>query len=158
NINRVIKGYQKANVLGQYLMTLSKYYADQRTAKQTRISELQAAAQKEPDQAKRDAMAVEAKKLAREIQDLEDEAQKKVTAEQGTIAVSVYKEIEMVVAGIARSNGLELVLCYPDATTPEEANLPQRVFQKLSAPAALPIYYAPNLDITDQVITTLNRQ
>ena len=31
----------------------------------------------------------------------------------------------------------------------------QRVFQKLSAPAALPIYFAPNLDITEAVIQTL---
>jgi Skp family chaperone for outer membrane proteins len=145
-------------VLGQYLLNLSQWYAQQRKAKQDRIAELQAAAPKEPDTQKREAMATEAKKLTRDIQDLDDEAQRKVTTEQGNIAVQVYKEIEGVVAGIARSYDLELVLVYPDITAPEEANLPQTVFKKLSAPAAMPMYYAPNLDITQAVVDTLNRQ
>jgi Skp family chaperone for outer membrane proteins len=157
NINRVIKGYNKANVLGQYLLSLSKYYADQRNAKQAKITELQQAASKEADVAKRDAMAAEVRKLAREIEDIDGVAQKEVTQKQGEIASQVYKEIEGVIAGVARSYDLELVLSFPDATSPEEAGLPATIFRKLSAPAALPIYFAPNLDITQAVVDTLNR-
>jgi Skp family chaperone for outer membrane proteins len=158
NINRVIKGYQKANVLGQYLLNLGNYYNQQRKAKQDQLAAKQQEAQKEADATKREALAAQLKQLAREIEDLEAQASRDMQAKQGEIAVQVYKEIEGVVAGVAHANDLELVLIYPDVTAPEEAGLPATVFRKLSAPAALPIYYVPQLDITQAVIDTLNRQ
>src|SRR5206468_2114956 len=75
-----------------------------------------------------------------------------------TISVQLYKEIETTVASIARSYDLELVLMYPDATTDAEAASPANVFKRLSAPAALPIYLSPSIDITDAVVKTLNVQ
>jgi Skp family chaperone for outer membrane proteins len=151
------KGYQKANALGQYLLTLGNYYTQQRKSLQDQLTAKQQEAQKEADATKREALAAQVKQLARQIEDLETQAQRDMQSKQGDYAVQIYKEIETVVSGLARANALELVLIYPDVTDPQEANLAPAVFRKLSAPAALPIYYAPNLDITDAVVTTLNK-
>jgi Skp family chaperone for outer membrane proteins len=158
NINKVIKGFNKANTFGQYLMDLSKHYATQRNTKQALVQSKTQELQKTVEPTKKQALEDEITKLTREMQDIERAAEKDITDKQGAISTTLFKEMETVIASIAKSYDLELVLSYPDATTDAEANTPAAVFRKMSAPAALPIYVNPSIDITDAVVKTLNVQ
>ena len=51
-----------------------------------------------------------------------------------------------------RRNGFDLVLAYPDASTPEEFNSTAYLEMKLRTPAAMPFYVSPSIDITSVVI------
>ena len=156
NMNQVVKGYKQANELGEYLIKLSKFYNDERAKIEAQITAKKEAVGKEQDAAKKDALAAEIKDHVRQIEDLAEKARKDVEGKQGEIAVRVFKSIEDVVARIAKSNGLEMVVFYPDATTDAEKYTPMRVVQKLSSPSMMPLYVDPRLDYTAQVVETLN--
>jgi Skp family chaperone for outer membrane proteins len=158
NINKVIKGFNKANTFGQYLMDLSKHYGNLRNAKQALIQTATKDLQTTVDPQKKQKLEDDITRMTREMQDIERAAEKDITDKQGTISTTLFKEIESVVALTAKSYDLELVLSYPDVTTEAEANTPAAVFRKMSAPAALPLYVNPGVDITDAVVKTLNMQ
>src|SRR5436190_18260717 len=92
----------------------------------------------------------------RQLQDLDGEARKTITAKQSSIAVQIFKEIETVVDAVAKTNNFDLVLSYPDSTTKDEMYVPDNVVRKLASQGAIPLYYKPHIDLTAAVITTLN--
>jgi hypothetical protein len=69
--------------------------------------------------------------------------------------VRVYQEIKSVIFDIAKTNNLDMVLCYPAATKPEDENSPQVAQLMLQTPALIPFYHS-GMDITKYVVDTLN--
>src|SRR5207245_1539916 len=96
--------------------------------------------------------------LQRKIEDVDREAQKVLTEMANSTVVRVYNEIKGVVDAIAVANSLEMVLIYPDATTPGDENSAIVAQMKLQTPALMPLYFHPNLDITKYVVNALNER
>ena len=85
------------------------------------------------------------------------EIQRELVKANGEYVKQVYREVEEVVNAHARANNLELVLFYNDAITAEDYYNPETIKRKLMTPASLiPMVVAPGMDISDQIVTTLN--
>jgi Skp family chaperone for outer membrane proteins len=157
NINKVLKNFNKAQHLNNHISGQVNAYGQQINAKREQIAKLQAEVQKPTtDPAQAEQMRRQAVQLEREMQDLDAEARKNVSAQQGTIAVGIYKDIEGVVQRVAAANGFDLVMSYPDATTEADMYSQPNVVRKLASQAAIPLFYRPHIDLTDAVIQTLN--
>jgi Skp family chaperone for outer membrane proteins len=158
NIGQVIKKYQKFQ---QYEMSLKQ----QTQELQKRVEGKKAQAQdfqrelEKPDTttARRDEIERQMKLLQRQAQDDLDESKQRITKDEFTEMVMIYKEVEEAVAAFCRSSNIEMVLQYTDATGPEKY-LPTNFQQKMVNRACMPIYVDPRLDITQQVTDMLNRR
>lgn len=100
-----------------------------------------------------------ARAIQRQIEDLTVEGRTVVGGSTESMMVEIYRDIRNVVAEYARREGLDAVLHYNDATagTPEFFS-PQNVGRKLQAGAAMPLYIAAGLDITEAIQTELNNR
>ena len=156
NINKVLKNFNKAQQLNNQISMQVNMYGQQITERREKMVKLQADLQKAVDPAQRDAIEAQAKVLDREMQDIDLQAKKDISAKQGTIAVGIYKDIEGVIQRVAVANNFDLVMSYPDATVEGELYSQQNVVRKLASQAAIPIYYKAHIDISDAVVQTLN--
>jgi hypothetical protein len=107
------------------------------------------------DPAQKKAYQEQALAINREIEDIDRKAQAELTQLSNDTIVRVYQEIKGVIADIAKTNNLDMVLAYPAATKPEEENSPQVAQLMLQAPALTPFYHR-GMDITEVVVQTLN--
>jgi Skp family chaperone for outer membrane proteins len=156
NINKVLKNFNKAQQLNNFISTKVNGYGQQITAKRDELTKLQGEIAKAVTAEQKDQLQKRGLQLEREMQDLDVEARKDISAQQGTIAVGIYRDIEGVIQRVAVANGFDLVLSYPDATADAEMYSQPNVVRKLASQAAIPIYYKPHIDITDAVVQTLN--
>jgi len=160
NMNAVLKNYQKAQQLNTQIKNKVQSYSNRMNAKRDEVGKKQAELTKPtiPPQMK-DQYEKDILRLQRELQDLDAEARKEIGKEQGDIAVQIFKEIEGVIKAVADSNGFDLVLSFPDATTADGVDMysQDNVVRKMASQAAIPLYYKPHIDLTSAVITTLNR-
>lgn len=157
NINSVLKNFQKAQYQNNSIKTLVQSYAERMNKMKEEIAKRQAEMPKPTTTPQmREAMEKEVLAINRQLQDLDGEARKVVTAKQGEIAVAIFREIETVVDAVAKTNNFDLVLSYPDATTKDEMYVVDNVVRKMASQAAIPLYYKPHIDLTNAVIATLN--
>lgn len=156
NVNKVLKNFNKAQQLNTFISSKVNAYGQQINAKREEVAKIQAEIAKSVDPVQAEQFKKRGVQLEREMQDLDAEARKDISAQQGTIAVGIYKDIEGVVQRVAVANGFDLVMSYPDATTDTEMYSQANVVRKLASQAAIPLYYKPHIDITDAVVQTLN--
>lgn len=156
NMNKVLKNFNKAQQLNKFISDRVNNYGQQITAKRDQIAKMQADMGKELVPANVENMRKQMVQLEREMQDLDAEARKDITNQQGTIAIGIYKDIEGVINRCAVANGFDIVLSFPDATSEAEMYAQPNVVRKLASQAAIPIFYKPHVDLTDAVVQTLN--
>jgi Skp family chaperone for outer membrane proteins len=108
--------------------------------------------------AERDNLEREMRRLQLDLQEREENARKHLNKVSGEYMVQMYKEIEDAVKLFAVSNDIELVLFFSDPTDPADPNNPAAIQAKLASRGAMPIYHAPNMDITDAVVGMLNQR
>lgn len=155
NIAKVLKDYNKANYEGKRISDRRMEYLKVVNDQRTKLNEMNKDLAKAPDAAKKDAITRDMTAITRQIEDLDGKAQKELGDMSNNTVISVYKEINETIAAIAEANGLELVLGYPDASDPKDANSAIVAQLKLQTPALMPFYHK-NVDITDYVVKTLN--
>ena len=95
--------------------------------------------------------------LQRQFEDMEKAIRKDIDEKSAGHLRVLFGEIRNVVDAVAKTNGFDLVMAYPDAITPEEMNSPMYFDLKLRPSAAMPFYVSPNVDITAVVVATLNK-
>jgi Skp family chaperone for outer membrane proteins len=99
-------------------------------------------------------------KKMREIQRvMQDKAEdyKKVLAEmEGNSFTTIYNDVKNMTERYARSKGIELVMHYNDGTTEAEVNAPTNIGRKMGQGACFPLYTAPGMDISQDVLKYLN--
>jgi Skp family chaperone for outer membrane proteins len=155
NMPKVLKEYDKANFQGHEITQKRQAYVTLVNGKREKLAEINKmfSSSTNPDQKK--AFQEQALAVQREIEDIDRKAQTELTQLSNDTIVQVYKEIKGVIADIAKTNNLDMVLAYPAATKPEEENSPQVAQLMLQAPALMPFYHR-GMDITDVVVQTLN--
>jgi Skp family chaperone for outer membrane proteins len=111
------------------------------------------------DANKVDAIKRKMRELDREVADIGEEAKKQLSQLEEGQAVEIYQEVQKAVEAFARANGIELVLQYNDAppTVAAEYWHPANVVRKLKSQPCIPIWFTPNLDITEIVASMLNQ-
>lgn len=157
NINSVLKNYNKAQSLNSSIKIKVQSYADRMNKLKEEVAKIQAELPKPTTTATlREQMEKQVVTLQRQLQDLDNEARKVISADQASIAVQIFREIEQVINAVAATNNFDLVLSFPDATTKDDLYSQENVVRKLASQAAIPIFYKKHIDLTDAVITTLN--
>ena len=105
---------------------------------------------------RRDDIEKRLKELTRLIEDNKAEAQKVLVKEQEAQLVTLYKDIRNVVDRYAVAQGYDLVFHYNDVITTEEYWSPPNIARKMQAGAAMPMYISGGVDISANVLQTLN--
>jgi Skp family chaperone for outer membrane proteins len=157
NIAQVLKRFEKVTSEGKLVTQRRQYYADQVKVLQDKIAECKKLAEGSAIPAERDRAVTVAKDCQRKLEDLQPIAQKELTELMDKSLLDVYQNIKSVIEAVAVANNIELVMCYPDASTPEEEKKPEIARLKLQTPALIP-YYHRNMDITEVVVVTLNKR
>lgn len=157
NIAKVLREFNKANADGQIItkkrqeyVTKVGMYREKLAAKSKELNLTQ-------DPQKKEALQKEALAINRQIEDLDREAQQVLGDLTDKTIVDVYQSIKTTINDIAVANNLDLVMCYPDSSTPEDDKKPAIAQIKLQTPALTPFYHR-GMDITDVVVVTLNRR
>lgn len=157
NVPKVMREYSKWQYFAQEVNKDRAEKAAILGKKQAEMVDLQNRAKVETVKAKQDEMVAQAIQMQRTLEDLEKQARKEIDEKSMAHLRTLFGELRTVVDAVAKTNGFDLVLAYPDATTPEETASPMYLEMKLRTPAAMPFYVSANIDITKVVIETLNK-
>jgi Skp family chaperone for outer membrane proteins len=157
NLAYVIKNYKKTETFQAEIKAEFKSYEARAQAKQTEMEKL---AKHASDPAttgqQRDADQAEMTKLKREIEDLNNEAKKSIGKKNDEQMVILYREIQDAAQRYAMAHNFDLVLHYIDAVTQADYYSPGAIARKLQSSACMPMYQAPGLDISREVVMALN--
>ncbi len=160
NLATVIRIYSKAqNFQRQLIEDAKKLDHDRLEPLRLQITQKQAAFQK-PDasQAVREQLERELRQLQLQLRNEEEDARKQMNTKQSDWTVQLYKEIEEMVKSYAKAYDIELVLFFSDPINPANAYDPAVIQNRLSMRAALPMYSAPGMDISEAIANELNRK
>jgi len=109
-----------------------------------------------PEQ-KRDAYKDEYEKQERAIQDFEKKGRESIKKKSDQQIKILYKEIEDAVVRLAKYRQIDLVMHYNDFVD-EMKDQPANIRQKFMNAPLFPMYSAPGIDITKDILTMLNQR
>jgi Skp family chaperone for outer membrane proteins len=155
NIAKVLRDYNKANFKGAEITKKREAYVKRVQALQDQIALINADFAKATNPDVKKQLQEKALGFQRQVEDIDREAKRELTQLSNDTIVQVYQEIKGVILDIAKANSLDMVLCYPAATRPEDENSPQVAQLMLQTPALIPFYHS-GMDITKVVVETLN--
>ena len=69
----------------------------------------------------------------------------------------IYREVQEAAQRVAVAHGYDMVLHYNDPTTSAEYWSAGNIVRKMQAGACMPIYFAPGIDISADVVNALNQ-
>lgn len=155
NIAKVLRDYKKANTRGADITVKRQAYVTRVTKLRDELAEVNKLfnMSQVPDDKKK--LQEKALGIQRQVEDIDREAQLELTKLSNETIVQVYQEIKGVIADIATTNNLDMVLCYPAASKTEDEATPQVAQLMLQTPAMIPFYHK-GMDVTEVVIKTLN--
>ncbi len=96
------------------------------------------------------------KDLDRQVQDLGDNAKKRLLKLQDDESIRIYSQVEEAVSVYAKANDIDLVLQYNDGVQGPELHNPQNIQRKMQTGALMPIYSVNGMDISNYIIYMLN--
>jgi Skp family chaperone for outer membrane proteins len=155
NIAKVLRDYNKANFQGAEITKKREYYVKQVQAYREKLTQLNKDFQGATNPELKKQIEEQARATQRKIEDIDREAQRELTQLSNDTIVRVYQEIKGVIYDIAKTNSLDMVLCYPAASNEKDENSPQVAQLMLQTPALIPFYHH-GMDITKVVTDTLN--
>jgi Skp family chaperone for outer membrane proteins len=157
NLQYVIKSYKRTESLRAEHTALFKKYDDE-LKELKKLSDARTQQMQDPSltAAQKEAVEKEIKRLQREMKEKSDDAQMALAKKEGDLITLIYSEVEDAVVRYATSHQLDLVLHYNDAVAEVDRKNPQNVARKMSAGACMPMYMAPGLDISKDIVDQLN--
>jgi Skp family chaperone for outer membrane proteins len=158
NLQQVIKQYRKWNDFEQSYKNLYNQYNAEFERNKTAGVALKSQLEKTTDEAAKEKIQQELKKLERTVQDLGENAKKQLGKMRDDQAVQIYREVEEAVQYYARANDIEMVMHYNDAVVPADLYHSVNIERKLQTGACMPMYYDPRMNITDTIAAMLNQR
>jgi Skp family chaperone for outer membrane proteins len=155
NIAKVLRDYSSANYKGQLITEKRQAYVTKVNGLREQLVTIQKQHQTSQIADEKKKFAEQALGVQRQIEDIDRQAQTELTSLSNDTIVQVYQEIKSVIKDIAEANTLDMVLCYPAASKPEDESSPAVAQLMLQTPAMIPFYHR-GMDITDVVVKTLN--
>jgi len=158
NMVEVVKNYKKAQNLEGELRRLQQEWENKLKPFRDQMMALKSKYQSPTlGAAEREQIERDMRKVQIDFSVMEEDAKKDLAKRSGEVYKQIYREVEDAVNRFAGSNGYAVVFFYNDAITPDEKYNPTNVARKFSLPAAgMPIYIAPQVDITAIIYGNLN--
>jgi Skp family chaperone for outer membrane proteins len=157
NLSYVVKNYEKFKTFQEEMKTAVAPYQTKDTAYKTEGQKLATEVNQPNTTPERreqvDKRIVELKRL---IDDNKAEANKTLVKKNEEQMRILYMDTRNVVEKVAQSRGFEMVLHFNDATTSQDYWSAPNIARKFQAGALMPMYYANALDISQDIVTTLN--
>jgi Skp family chaperone for outer membrane proteins len=94
--------------------------------------------------------------IQRAMQDKTEDGKKALADMEAKQFTTIYSDVRDMSERYARSRNIELVMHYNDGTTPAEVNAPMNIGRKMGQGACFPLYSAPGIDISEDVLKYLN--
>jgi len=105
---------------------------------------------------KREEIERQLKDLQRQVEDNKTAAQKAIGKRQELQLYTLYLDVWNVASKVAAARGYDMILHFNDATDQKEFWSAANIARKMQAGALMPIYYNPALDVSNDVLQTLN--
>ena len=157
NIAKVLRDYNKANFEGAEITRKRQAYLVQVQGLRDELNAVNQEFARAANPELKKQLQEKALGIQRRVEDIDRKAQAELTQLSNDTIVRVYKEIKGVIFDIAKTNNLDMVLCYPAASKEEDDNSPQVAQLMLQTPALIPFYHS-QMDITHVVVETLNKR
>jgi Skp family chaperone for outer membrane proteins len=157
NLSHVINSYDKFKNYKEEAKTAIKPYQD-KDAKYKADGEKLAKEAQDPltKPERREQIERQLKDLQRSVEDNKAEAQKTLGKRQEQQLSILYMDIHNVVTRYAQAHGYEMVLHFNDTTDSKDYWSAQNIARKMQAGGLMPMYYVGGLDISNNIIATLN--
>ena len=156
NLSFVIKNYKKWTTFQtEYKTKLESYDVALKSLKtqlDTKQKELQTA-----DAGMKEQLERQMKDIQRSMQDKTDDGKKALAEMEAKQFSTIYKDVQDMTTRYAKSRGIEIVMHYNDGTTDAEVNNPMNIGRKMGQGACFPLYMAPGIDISADVLAYLNQ-
>jgi Skp family chaperone for outer membrane proteins len=157
NLAYVIKNYKKTESFQAEIKAEFKNYEARAQAKRAQMEQLAKHAsdpKTTPEQRESDEKTIT--QLKREMEDINAEAKSVLGKKGDEQMVILYREIQDAAGRYAVAHNFEAVFHYLDATTQQDYYSPNMIVRKLQSPSLMPMYQAPGLDISVEVVMALN--
>ena len=156
NMAYVFKWYGKWKGFQSQLKVDFEKYEKQAQLKNAEIAELIKVAQDpKSTAAQKDKAADDVKRLKRELEDINTSAKKNLGTTSDEQMTIIFKEVYEAAARYAQGHNYDAVFMYTEAEAQDYFN-PNNIIAKLQNRACMPLYYAPGMDISQQIVMTLN--
>jgi Skp family chaperone for outer membrane proteins len=160
NIGTVFSKYEKATAFKKEMEDVLKPFKDQAEKIKKNMLDYETAAKNPAVPEKdREQYVSYLRTLKRQLEDLDLEARKKIGKRQEDHLVQLYREVSGQIQAVASSNGFHLVLGYgepPNEDLMSFMNI-NRKLTGMDMGSTVPLFINPNLDISEQVVTSLNQ-
>ncbi len=155
NLPEVSERYHRTADLERHFEEIRKSLNEKRDAKNAKIEKMARSLQEElkPGTEAFDKRRKELAMLQAELQWFVEAEGKKVEQGLAEALRKIYKDIQAVVADVARDRGVDIVLA-SDTVPDETPSSPSQVRQHILLQKV--VYWSPNVDITDEVVQRLN--
>ena len=158
NIFDVFTKYQKAKFFKDEMDTTLKPYRDKakgiKSVMEAWTKELQGGNSKFPKEDLENGL----RQKKRELEDLDLAARREVGKRQEEQLVVLWKEVNEAVSRIAKAQGYQMVMAIGEPAELDPNSFPaiSRKMQSFEVGASSPLYYADSVNITGEVVNTLN--
>jgi Skp family chaperone for outer membrane proteins len=157
NLTYVIKNYEKFKAFQEEMKREAGPFQAKDLSFTTEGEKLYKERQAQTTTAERkDTIEKQLMELKRKAEDNKAEGTKVLSKKQETGVTTIYLDVYQVAQRIAKSRGFEMVLQFNDLTESREYWGAANIARKLRADACIPMYYNDGLDISHDVVTTLN--
>ncbi len=159
NIGTVFTKYEKAKNFKSEMEATLKPFKDEAEKIKKNVLAYQDAFSKAANAKEKEQYEGALRVLKRQLEDLDLEARKRVGKKQEDHLIQLYKEVSQHIQAVAQSNGIHMVLGYgepPDGDVYSFMNI-NRKLSAMDMGSATPLFLHPSLDISDTVVTSLNR-
>jgi outer membrane protein len=161
NMAAVLKGYNKVKVYKDQMDKWRKPYDDNDKKLRDLATQWQKYAVEPTTTAeKRQEAENNLKTIKRQMEDNQEQANKELSKKGEEQMVQMYKEFEKAVQTFAQTNGFHMVFHYSEPLADADKYVGPNVQRKLVNPAnagsVCPVYIANGLDVTVDVLNTMN--
>jgi Skp family chaperone for outer membrane proteins len=157
NLTYVIKKYKKFETFQAEIKTAFEPFQKHDQGKKAEAEALAKEGQKpETTEARREEINRQLKALQRDIEDNGTSAKAFLQKKGDEQMRILYMDIMSAAQRYARGHDYEMVLHYNEATTQEDFYSPVNIARKIQAGALMPLYFVPGMDISKEVVDTLN--
>jgi len=158
NFTYVIKNYEKYKNFQKDIQAQIEPFHKKDTELRKQLEELRkkAEAVKTAPPAEREKLEKEAKDIQRQLEDNAAEVKIALGKKSDDEMKILFTDVFDAARRYAAAHEFELVLHYNDAVTPEDFMSPQNIARKLNTGALMPLYAAPGMDISREVVDMLN--
>jgi Skp family chaperone for outer membrane proteins len=155
NLSHVVENYDRFKVFLEETKEDIKSYDEQLKPMLKTFDDKAALMRTEKDEAKREQLSSDLKKMEYDIKTLKDKGQKDVVRKEAIQFKLIYRDVEVAVEKYAKAYGIELVMHYNDFVG-DKKDTPENARNKLGYAPLFPVYSAPGIDVTRDILSNLN--